>query len=57
MQYAVKKGTTPFWACVERRNGLANELSEDYTPFEALNRFDFRRYRNRRCSARLSDII
>jgi hypothetical protein len=36
MEYAMLKDDAPFWACVELRNGLAKELSNDYTALESL---------------------
>jgi hypothetical protein len=36
MEYVMLKDDAPFWACVELRNGLARELSDDYTAFESL---------------------
>jgi len=36
LEYAMLKDDAPFWACVELRNGLARELSNDYTAFESF---------------------
>lgn len=40
MEYGIIQDDAPFWACVELRNGLAKELSDDYTSFEAFNLAD-----------------
>jgi hypothetical protein len=40
MEYAMLKDDAPFWACVELRNGLAKELSNDYTAFESFKPSD-----------------
>lgn len=40
MEYAMLKDDAPFWACVELRNGLARELSNDYTAFESFKPVD-----------------
>jgi hypothetical protein len=40
MEFAMQHNDAPFWACVELRNGLAGELSDDFTAFEALKLAD-----------------
>ena len=40
MEYAMTQ-ENPFWLCAELRNGLASELSEDFSDLEALDDTDY----------------